>query len=179
MNSMTWKDASGREWTARIAISDVARIRDCGVDILDAQSLPNAFTDPLQAVGLMVEVHRKDWEPMTIDAIVRREPTAEDPRTTESVRRSMTADDFAELAVASEEVAGRSILALQASLADFLRRLGRPALASLIESAMSAQHAAEQAALAKVRDPRVQQVMDKVTSDALEKIDAELEKACS
>lgn len=151
--SQRWTDASGRQWIAKIDIGDAERLRTIGLDVLNPKAIGNVFADPFKVVELIVAVHEKQW-----------------------TAQNLTDGDFAAIATETEEVANAAADALEVALADFFRRLRRPALAAVVERAGDAARKTQAAATAKVNSPRAIAAIEAEANKALAKLDEEIER---
>jgi Glu-tRNA(Gln) amidotransferase subunit E-like FAD-binding protein len=153
--AQNWTDTTGRQWLARVTIGDAQRIKaELQIDLLDPEQLGGTFADPFRVVELLAAIHR--------DQITAA---------------GLTAGDFVELATETAEVSNAAAAALEAALADFFRRLRRPALAAVIERAAEATAATEAEALRRAKDPRVAQAMKAAGVRELAKFDAIVDAA--
>lgn len=152
--SQLWRDANGREWIARLDIGAAEDLKGRGLDILDPHALGDAIADPIKALEIMAAAHRK-----------------------QCAERNLEIGDFVEVATETEQVALAAAVALEAALADFFRRLRRPALAGVVATATKAAEAATELALAKLADPRVEQAMRAALERAGADVDAAIEAA--
>lgn len=155
--SLVWTDSAGREWSCRIGVADARRLKDRGTDLLDSESMKTFFADSLNVIESIAESLRPQWESKGLEYV-----------------------DFFEVITESEAVYRACTDAFVAGLADFFRRIGRPAMAAVVEKAFAAMGVAEETMIARVNGPKVAELLE-VASERMQKefdqnIDQEIDK---
>ena len=155
-DKLTWTDAAGTLWNCAIKLSDAKRLRDNGSDLFNPEHLKSLFTDTLGTIELLGELLRPQWEERGIPYV-----------------------DFSDLLLDGEGRFTEATSALQAAIADFFRRIDRPALAMVVERAFQTARALETQALQNAGGEKVAALMAAMHVRSQREFDAEMEKALS
>ena len=154
MPNLTWTDAAGHLWSCAIRLSDARRLKESGTDLFNPEQLRTLFSDTLGTIELIGELLRPQWEEAGISYL-----------------------DFSDSLVESAGVYTAATAALQAAIADFFRRIDRPALALVVERAFETARSLETQAVGNAGGDKMAQLMTSMQRRSQAAFDEEIEKA--
>lgn len=152
MHKLTWDDATGQQWSCRVELSDAKRLRENGTDVFNPNGIAKLFSEILETVEFLAELMRPQWE-----------------------QRGLTAQAFEDLIVGGDGIYQSAADALNHALSDFFRRLGRPALAMVIERAWRTAMEMETQSLTNAGGAKVTALMESMLVKAQREFDAAVE----
>jgi len=126
-------------------------MREAGTDLLDANKTPHLFADVMSLIETIAELYRDQWE----------------PRCTYNVFADALVDTGIE----------KPKNAFARGLADFYRRLGKTALAEVVDRTLRALDDVEHQNTMNVLDQKTTRLFDRITTRSNAEYDAALKSA--
>ena len=109
---MIWSDSEGNQWNCRITLEDNRRLKESGCDLFNAEVYEQVFGDAIAQLEFIAELLRPQWQ-----------------------QRGMTYEQFAEMLISVEGQLQLAAASTAEAIADFSRRLGKSAFATVVEMA--------------------------------------------
>jgi hypothetical protein len=126
--------------------------------MLDPEQLKTFFADSLRVIETIAELCRPQWQD-----------------------RGMTYEAFADLIIADESTFLAASQAFANAIADFFRRIGRPAMGAVVDRAWEAVKVHEEIAVEKANGPKIGNLLetmrvklDRDFDEAIERAHAEI-----